>query len=96
MAETSRRGFLTGLGALLATTALVKVPAVVAEPMTCMVNIPNRIYFLNQDNLFVLSPSHWRDLAEWTSIDYGKTRMAGHLGEYHGMRFVDGAEIVPL
>jgi hypothetical protein len=50
--ETSRRGLLIGLGALVAAPAIVRASSLMAvKPIDkVMLNVPNRIYCLNPDD----------------------------------------------
>lgn len=56
----NRRGFLTGLGALLATSALVKPAAPVIEAVTSAV--PNVTYWLGPDQFIAVSEDQRQDL----------------------------------
>lgn len=74
MARIDRRGFLTGLGALLTTSALVKPALPVIETMTS--TVPHAASWLGSDQFIAVSEDQWQDLLRFgMSIRRGSERI---------------------
>jgi hypothetical protein len=90
MEGLSRRGFIRGLGALLATTAIVPPPPIEIEAVTNNV-IPGsaeEMYWLGPNRMLVLvSQNLWRDLHEFSDPTWPMERpfLSDPLGLYQGI-----------
>jgi hypothetical protein len=84
----NRRGFLTGMGALLATTALVKPAAPAVEVMTNTMG-PGDVSWVSArsllDDLMKIQPFHDDHIIGWPSVPLHR----GEIGEYLGITFTE-------
>lgn len=105
-----RRGFLKGIGALLATSALVKVPAAgtVAWDTTPFVAAGGIPPMADGTFTIVSSPVQWADLArEMNDLLYGDgikptlntiarvPLLDGYIGAFHGFEIIETVPLTP-
>lgn len=93
--EVNRRGFLTGLGVLLATTALVRPAAPVIEAVTNAA-LPGSVPPMAGEMYVVICDPWQRSLYEEIMAlppQIGDITFPGTIGEYLGFKFVDEAEL---
>lgn len=87
-----RRGFLKGLGALLATSAMVKPAAadVFFAVDTATAGADASVFWLSDDHLIqIVSPTQWSDLMTAKRDTSAMLMPMGYIGEWKGFEFIE-------